>query len=355
MHRPSVRHAAISLATTAVVVAGVVYPSHFGTHAQSKPAAAAPATEWPTYGHDQGGARFSPLAQITPANVSRLQIAWVYHMKPAGAGPTAPVPVEPEAPAPPGRGGRPFGGGSGFAASETTPLIVGGIMYIASPYGRVVALNPTTGKELWVFQLPSSSPATRGVEYWPGDAIRTPRIVFGSADGKLYSLDAESGKARPGLRRTRRRESQHRRNSPGLARQRWPELAAHRLQEPDHHRRPHAGRARAGAGRRRPRVGCPHGQAGVDVPLGAAPGRALSRDLGRRQLEESDRRQRLGPDDRGRRARHRVHAVRRAGQRSLRRRSARRQPLQHERRRGGCRHRQIPLALPGRPPRHLGW
>ena len=38
-------------------------------------------TEWPTYGHDPGGMRFSPLKQITPANVGRLQRAWVYHMK----------------------------------------------------------------------------------------------------------------------------------------------------------------------------------------------------------------------------------------------------------------------------------
>ena len=42
--------------------------------------------EWPTYGHDPGGMRFSPLTQITPANVSQLKVAWVYHMRPAGAG-----------------------------------------------------------------------------------------------------------------------------------------------------------------------------------------------------------------------------------------------------------------------------
>ena len=46
--------------------------------AQSRAAAAS--SEWPTYGHDAGGQRFSPLTQITPANVDRLQVAWVYHM-----------------------------------------------------------------------------------------------------------------------------------------------------------------------------------------------------------------------------------------------------------------------------------
>ena len=42
------------------------------------------AQEWRTYGHDPGGMRFSPVTQITPANVSQLSVAWVYHMRPAG-------------------------------------------------------------------------------------------------------------------------------------------------------------------------------------------------------------------------------------------------------------------------------
>ncbi len=42
-------------------------------------------TDWPTFGHDAGGQRYSPLKQITPQNVNDLKVAWVYHMKPAGA------------------------------------------------------------------------------------------------------------------------------------------------------------------------------------------------------------------------------------------------------------------------------
>ena len=84
--------------------------------------------------------------------------------------------------------------GSGFRSSETTPLVVDGMMYISTPYARVVALDPTTGKEVWVFQLPAGSPSTRGVEYWPGDAQTPAQIVFGTSDGKLYSLDAKTGK-----------------------------------------------------------------------------------------------------------------------------------------------------------------
>jgi quinoprotein glucose dehydrogenase len=136
--------------------------------AQSRSSATAPSKEWPTYGHDAGAMRFSPLTQITGANVGTLHEAWVYHMKPADAA-------------------------ARLATSEVTPLVVGGTMYITTPYARVVALDPTTGKEIWAFKLPSGNPSTRGVEYWPGDAQTPAQIVFGSTDGKLYSLDAKTG------------------------------------------------------------------------------------------------------------------------------------------------------------------
>ncbi|MEI9970883.1 MAG: PQQ-binding-like beta-propeller repeat protein [Ignavibacteriota bacterium] len=149
--------------------------------------------EWPTYGHDPGGMRFSPLTEIKPGNVDRLKVAWVYHMRPEGYA----------APARAGGGyaeeggagaGRGRGGGTGFAPSENTPLVIDGVMYMTTPYARVVAIDPTSGKEVWNFHLPTGSPATRGLEYWTGDAQTSPQIVFGSSDGKLYSLDAKTGK-----------------------------------------------------------------------------------------------------------------------------------------------------------------
>ena len=177
----------------------------YGVLAQSRAATKGPSAskEWPTYGHDPGGMRFSPVDQITPANVNRLDVAWVYHMKPPAAVP-APAPegraAEGNAPVgdtlpPPVQGARGRGrGGSGFASSEVTPLVVNGLMYIATPYYRVVAVDGVTGKETWSFQLPSGNPATRGLEYWPGDAQTPPQVVFGSSDAKLYSLDARTGK-----------------------------------------------------------------------------------------------------------------------------------------------------------------
>ena len=171
-------------------------------------AAVDPAKEWRTYGHDAGAMRFSPLKQITPANVSKLKVAWVYHMRPEGfkgGGPPlspqgtpaprpaagAPVGDEPDATPGRGRGGQ-FG--SGFRPSQVTPLVIRGVMYVTTPYSQVAALDPVTGQELWAFKLPAGIPSTRGLEYWPGDAKTAAQVVFGSSDGKLYSVDAKTGK-----------------------------------------------------------------------------------------------------------------------------------------------------------------
>jgi quinoprotein glucose dehydrogenase len=189
---------------TALVVSAIVamLGLGLGLDAQSPAPGSAASKEWPTYGHDPGAMRFSPLTQITPANVHQLNVAWVYHMKPAApaASSSAPAPdaagaAVGDAPPTPaqGRGGR-GRGGSGFSSSEVTPLVVNGTMYLATPYFRVVALDAVTGKESWAYQLPSANPSTRGVEYWPGDAQTPAQIVFGSTDGKLYSLDAKTGK-----------------------------------------------------------------------------------------------------------------------------------------------------------------
>jgi quinoprotein glucose dehydrogenase len=126
--------------------------------------------EWRTYGHDYGDSRYSPLSDITPANVAGLKPVWTYHMRP------------------PDRVSR------GFAASENTPIVVDGIMYVSTPYGRVVALDAESGKQLWAYQVPGSDqPATRGVSYWPGDSGRKPEIVFGTRAGLLIALDAKTG------------------------------------------------------------------------------------------------------------------------------------------------------------------
>jgi len=181
------------------------------------------ATDWPNYGYDAGGTRFSPLKQITPANVSRLKPAWSYDMRPADvpkpdiedlkaraqrnwiaqAG-VRPMPMPGGVKPPPGTATPPVPGGMGAppvpsSASEFTPLVVNGVMYLSTSFGRVVALDPVTGKEKWVFRLPhdemiSSGRAVRGFHYWPGDKANGPRLVIVTANLKLFTLDPATGK-----------------------------------------------------------------------------------------------------------------------------------------------------------------
>jgi quinoprotein glucose dehydrogenase len=162
-----------------------------------------------------------PLADITPANVATLDVAWTYHMKPAAAAPAAtpeatlpPGHETPPAPAPPAPGqpaaapapiqpgpasasSNQTRGRRGFASSESTPLAIDGTLYLVTPYARVVALDAATGTEKWAYRLPSGNPSTRGLEYWPGDATTPAQVVFGTSDAKLHSIAAATGVPNP--------------------------------------------------------------------------------------------------------------------------------------------------------------
>ena len=147
--------------------------------------------DWTTAGQDLGGQRFSRAVQITPANVTGLKETWTYHlMTPeakAAAAANAALPVE-----------QRRGSTTGLRLSETIPVVVGDTMYIGSPFSRVIALDATTGKEKWVFEVPNNeSPSVRGVSYWKGGAGAPASIVFGTRAGKMYSLNAKTGKLNP--------------------------------------------------------------------------------------------------------------------------------------------------------------
>ena len=148
---------------------------------------AAAQTDWPTYGHDPGGTRYSPLTQIDTGNVTKLVRAWSYHMKPADGG------------AQTASKGRGRGRGRGARTSEVTPLVIGDVMYLTTAYNRVVALEPETGKEIWSTEIKGGPPATRGLEYWPGDKESPPELFFGTEDGKLIAINAKTGKLVPGF------------------------------------------------------------------------------------------------------------------------------------------------------------
>ena len=85
--------------------------------------------EWPWYGGDAGGNRYSTLTDINRDNVKTLKLAWEW--KPG----EEPIP---------GKGIRP-------GNFEGTPLMLDGILYLSTSYNRVVALDAETGKQLWVY------------------------------------------------------------------------------------------------------------------------------------------------------------------------------------------------------------
>lgn len=162
--------------------------------------AAGPSTEWPTYSNSQGGMRYSPLTQITPANVSRLERAWTFNMRPAYLDNPAIAP-----PSGRGRGAAAGRGGRGFTpprflGSQMTPLVAGGLMFLATPYRRVTALDAESGKQVWAYDLPNNdNPSTRGVEYWPGGNGAGPRVIVSTQSGKIIALNARTGELVPGF------------------------------------------------------------------------------------------------------------------------------------------------------------
>lgn len=161
--------------------------------------------DWPTFGHDLAGTRYSTLKQIDTGNVTKLVRAWTYHMD-AGAPAAVPAPLPPpaelhpgEVPAPPARGGRGRGGFGGPRNSEVSPLVIDGVMYLTTGSNHVVALDPVAGKEIWSFDVKDGAPATRGLEFRAGDKQSPPTIFFGTSSGKLMALNATTGKLIPGF------------------------------------------------------------------------------------------------------------------------------------------------------------
>lgn len=160
------------------------------TAALTGPVQAAPpqdqdaAVEWPTYGNDPGGMRFSPLRQIDRGNVAQLQPAWTFHTGDIFDG----------------KGGTPRSG------LETTPIMLDGTLYLTTPINRVIALDPATGKQRWAYD-PKLDPHThygdglinRGVASWLDPTRRTDqacrrRLYEATLDARLIALDAATGK-----------------------------------------------------------------------------------------------------------------------------------------------------------------
>lgn len=162
----------------------------FADRGASGPAAPREASEWPAYGGDAGGSRFSPLARITRANVGRLEVAWTHHTGDASDG-SGPV--------------------RSTSAFEATPILVDGTLFVCSPFNRVTALDPVSGAVRWSYdpKLPldgryANQLVCRGVSTWldpeaaAGAACRR-RILTATNDARLFALDAVTGAPCPGF------------------------------------------------------------------------------------------------------------------------------------------------------------
>ena len=140
--------------------------------------------DWPAYGGDPGGGRYSPLAQIDRSNVGQLKVAWEYHTGDVSDG----------------------SGGPPKSAFETTPVVANGTMYFTTPFNRVIALDPESGKEKWAFDPKidlrtaySEGLINRGVALWI-DGQKTEaetcgrRVFIATIDARLIALDAATGR-----------------------------------------------------------------------------------------------------------------------------------------------------------------
>jgi quinoprotein glucose dehydrogenase len=141
-------------------------------------------TEWPNYGNDPGGMRYSAVAQISRENVSKLRVAWIFQTGDISDG----------------------SGGSRRSGFETTPILVDGTLFFTTPFNRVIALDPQTGKQRWAYDPKidrsleyGDGLVNRGVATWI-DSTRSSsqpcrrRIYEATQDARLISLDAATGK-----------------------------------------------------------------------------------------------------------------------------------------------------------------
>ncbi len=137
--------------------------------------------DWPAYGGTYQAQRYSPLDQITPENVGKLERVWTYRT-----------------------GDLPSKKAEGKYSPETTPIKVGDNVYLCSPKNILIALDASTGKERWQYDpaVPDDAipygATCRGVDYYTNpsagpDDLCANRIIEGTLDARLIAVDAATG------------------------------------------------------------------------------------------------------------------------------------------------------------------
>lgn len=183
----------IALSVLFVAVSFILLGSTGGTAVAALPSPMSPGmtdpsgqftgTDWPAYAGTGAAQRYSPLPQITPHNVGKLQKVWEIH--------TGGMPTNPDY--------------KKLYGTENTPLKVGNLLYTCTAKNVVIALDAATGKPVWRFdpKVPDEwipyTTACRGVVYYqvPGAAANTlcaGRIIEGTLDSRLIALDALTGR-----------------------------------------------------------------------------------------------------------------------------------------------------------------
>lgn len=140
-------------------------------------------SNWPSYAGDKASSKYSPLSQINHTNFKTLKVAWTWRSAEETirkANPRVKTWVW-----------------------ESTPLMVDGVLYVSTSLSQVAALDAATGKPHWIYDPetwkgptpPNHGFVHRGVTYWADGADK--RILLGTGDGYLVSLNARTGKPIP--------------------------------------------------------------------------------------------------------------------------------------------------------------
>ncbi len=140
-------------------------------------------SEWPIPAGNAGAQRYSPLTDINRSNVKQLKVAWTYRHGDYRSG--WPDPFK----------------GTAFQAS---PIVVDNRLIFPTPFNRVIALDPETGRELWAFDPKidksrrfANLMVNRGVSFWRVSDRDNPcakRIFLATLDARLIALDFATGK-----------------------------------------------------------------------------------------------------------------------------------------------------------------
>jgi len=131
--------------------------------------------DWPNYGGNRAGNRYSPLDQVDLTNVAHLKVAWTYDT-----------------------GENTDSTGRGHEI-QCQPIVVDGILYGTTPDLHLFAVNAATGEQLWKFESPYKKlrfNTNRGVVYWENGDDK--RILY-STDSRLYAINALTGRPVPGF------------------------------------------------------------------------------------------------------------------------------------------------------------